>query len=115
MSFHGQQKLLIFVSPELSSSERDYMITHSVCMYVAVGGSRQKFWQVRAAQVFKNRVSGTDFFGLKLGSLEQIFAKICVSGAKNRRKMVLKCKIFSKNSSGVSEAGERLKKMGLPN
>ena len=37
---------------------------------------------VRAAQVFKRRVSGTDFFGLKQGSWEQIFFKICVLGAK---------------------------------
>ena len=32
-------------------------------------------------------------FWLKtIGSPERIFAKICVSGAKNRQKLVLKCK-----------------------
>ena len=63
--------------------------SHNSCIlscYAPGGGSLQKFGQVCAAQacqVFKNRGSGTDFFGLKLGSPEQIFAKIYISGAKN--------------------------------
>ena len=49
-------------------------------------------------------------FGLsKTGSSEQIFAKICVSGAKNLQKLVFKYMIFSKNPSGVSNAVKRQK------
>ena len=47
------------------------------------GGGPQKFFElVCATQVFQSRVSRTDFFGLKLGSGEQIFAQICVLGAE---------------------------------
>ena len=80
------------------------------------GGSRQKFGKVCAAQVFKNWFSGSDFFGLKLGSQEQIFAKICVTGANDLVKIGQNWswnKIFSKNGSGVFGAGKGLEKVGL--
>ena len=59
-------------------------------------------------------------FGLKLGSPEQIFTKICVSGAKILQKSVkigIKNGRFSKkeNRSGVSKAGKGLEMVELKN
>ena len=65
----------------------------------------------------KYDLSGTDFFHLKLGSLEQNFAKICVSGATNfvkiGKKLTYNARFFSKNGSEVSGAGKELEKVGL--
>ena len=47
------------------------------------------------------------FLGLKLGSPEQIFAKICVSGAKIQQKLVSKCKIFFKKSKWGLQSGKK--------
>ena len=75
---------------------RDQRWCATIETYVPGGGSQQKFGQVCAAQVFKLRVSGTDF-GLKTGvsGTKVCYIKMCVSGAENLvkigKKMVLKC------------------------
>ena len=57
-------------------------------------------------QVFKRRVSGTDFFGLKLGSPGQIIVKIWVSGAE---KLGFKMQNFRKIEVGSLELEKGLK------
>ena len=68
------------------------------------GGGVQspKIWVGTRRRAFKNRVSGTDFFWLKLGSPEQIFAKTCVSGAKTGLEMQ---DFFKKIKVGSPERG----------
>ena len=66
-------------------------------------------------------VSGTIFFfffDLKLVSQNELLLNFVFQELKlseNSQKLVLKCKIylFSKNGSGASGAGKRLKKVGL--
>ena len=59
---------------------------------------------------FQKQALQNFFFGLKLGSPEQIFAKNCVSGAKNQQKLVLKCEIFKKMQVGSLEREKCLKR-----
>ena len=84
-------------------------------MPLVPGGALKFFWWVFAARVFKSRVYRTDFFLKRLGSWEQIFAKISVFGAeilpKSERNGPKNVKFFVK-TEGI-RTDTKCKKVGL--
>ena len=75
------------------------------------------FWWVCAAQVFKSRLYRIDFFFKKLGSGEQIFAKIRVFGAeilpKSERNGPKNAEFFEKGKPKSIRTDASCKKVGL--